>query len=283
MVAPASHEAIRVKRAWSPAAEDKLRALYATTPLPRLAFLLKRTEPAIRSRAKLLGLTRGNRMRWTNEQLSELVKRYPDDKTEDIARDMGRILGGVYQQAQKMGLKKSDAYMASDRSGRVQRGKQHPGMKSSQFKPGQAPANKGLRRPGWAPGRMAETQFAKGRPAHEARNYQPIGSERITSGVLLRKVTDDSSLYPARRWVPVARLVWEEANGPIPPGHAVVFKPGRATTERQAITPDSLELLSRGELMKRNTRHNYPPELNALLSLKAALTRRINRRTKELA
>ncbi len=83
--------------------------------------------------------------------------------------------------------------------------------------------------------------------------------------------------------VPVARLVWEEANGPIPPGHAVVFKPGRATTERQAITPDALELLSRGELMKRNTRHNYPPELNALLSLKAALTRRINRRTKELA
>jgi len=36
----------------------------------------------------------------------------------------------------------------------------------------------------------------------------------------------------------------------------------------------------RAELMRRNTRHNLPPELNALISTKARLTRLINERDK---
>jgi hypothetical protein len=110
--------------------------------------------------------------------------------------------------------------------------------------------------------------------------YKPIGTERIADGQLQRKVTDDPSVYPARRWVAVARLVWEAANGPVPAGHAVAFKPGKATTDRARITLDVLELVSRAELMRRNTRHRFPPELNQLLALKAALTRKINNRSK---
>ena len=68
---------------------------------------------------------------------------------------------------------------------------------------------KGLRRPGWSTGRMAETQFKKGRPAIEARNYVPIGTEKVDPErkVLMRKITDDPKLFPVNRWRPVHVLV----------------------------------------------------------------------------
>lgn len=50
-----------MKRTWSPAAEAKLRALYPSTPLPRLARMLGRTQKALRSRAKILGVTNRER------------------------------------------------------------------------------------------------------------------------------------------------------------------------------------------------------------------------------
>lgn len=106
--------------------------------------------------------------------------------------------------------------------------------------------------------------------------------QRSASVFLLeRKISDDQGIYPARRWIGVHRLVWEAANGPIPKGHAVVFKPGMASTDPDEITIDRLELITRAELMRRNTRHNLPPELNALISTKARMTRLINEREKD--
>jgi hypothetical protein len=126
------------------------------------------------------------------------------------------------------------------------------------------------------------TQFQKGRSASEARNYQPIGTLRVSNGVLEKKVTDDPGLYPARRWRPVARLVWEATHGPVPDGHAVVFLPGRATLIESEITTASVELVTRRELMLRNSRHTrYPPELNQIIQLKGAVVRKLNNRLKK--
>jgi hypothetical protein len=223
------------------------------------------------------------RAHWTAAELDVLVARYADTRTADLAAELGHTETAVYQRAYKLGLKKSEAFLASENSGRIQRGKQDPGMRASQFKPGLVPWNKGTK---GAMGPMEgckATWFKSGRPASEARNYQPVGSTRVSEdGYLQRKVTDDPALAPVRRWVAVHRLVWEAANGPIPPGHAVAFKPGRKTTDIDAITVDALELVSRGELMRRNSRHTqYPPEVNRLIQLRGALTRQINKRTKE--
>jgi len=104
----------------------------------------------------------------------------------------------------------------------------------------------------------------------------------VNNGVLEKKVTDDPSLYPARRWRPVARLVWEGVHGPIPQGHAVVFLPGRSSLIESDITIDSLELVTRRDLMLRNSRHTrYPPELNQIIQLKAAVVRKVNNRIKK--
>lgn len=214
---------------------------------------------------------------WTESEREEVRRRYPDEVTADIGRDINRSVGGIYDQANKMGLRKSPEFM-SRVHGRVL----IRAGAASRFSANHATWNKGI--PGSAGNHpnTKRTQFKPGRRPEEARNYRPIGTLRICKdGYLERKITDDQSIAPARRWVGVHRLVWEETNGPIPKGHAVVFKPGMASTDVDAITIDAVELISRAELMRRNTRHNLPPELNALISTKARLTRLINERYKD--
>jgi hypothetical protein len=158
-------------------------------------------------------------------------------------------------------------------------------MTATQFKKGQTSWTKGLRGVVGVQDGCRATQFKKGQMAGAAQhNYKPIGTLRINAeGVLERKVTDDPNIYPARRWVSVARLVWEAANGPIPAGHLVRFKPGMATTDPDLVTLDRLECITRVENMRRNSVHTiYPPEVAHLVQLRGALNRQINKRAKAL-
>lgn len=215
-------------------------------------------------------------------QVETLRRNYPHLPTHLVARMCGHSEKSTYQKASVLGLHKSAEYLTSPESGRLHRNDNRVGH--SRFGPGNVPHNKGLRRPGFAPGRMAATQFKVGeRRGAALHNYVPIGSLRLsTEGYLQRKVTDDPALFPARRWVSVHRLVWEAAHGPVPQGHTVVFLPGRRTTDLAAITFDSLELISRAELMRRNSYHTrYPKEVAQLIQLKGALNRKINRRSRQ--
>ena len=214
---------------------------------------------------------------WTDAEREEVRRRYPNEVTAEIGRDINRSVGGIYDQANKMGLRKSPEFMSRIHGSVLIRA-----GAASRFSAGLEPWNKGIPGSTGNHPNTQRTQFKAGRAPEEARNYQPIGSLRICKDSYLeRKVTDGQSIAPARRWVGVHRLVWEETNGPIPKGHAVVFKPGMASTDVDAITIDAVELITRAELMRRNTRHNLPPELNALISTKARLTRLINERDKD--
>ena len=183
----------------------------------------------------------------------------------------------MYATASDMGLKKSPEFLASPAFTQFR-----TGHAPTQFKPGLVPWNKGIAGSTGNHPNTKATQFKPGRRPEEARNYRPIGSTRVTrDGYPERKITDDQSIAPSRRrWVAVHRLVWEEVNGPMPKGYVVVFKPGMASTDPDEITIDRVELITRAELMRRNTRHNLPPEINALISTKARLTRLINEREK---
>lgn len=215
---------------------------------------------------------------WTPEHIALLRVLYPDHATTDIAARLGRAAASVYNKAHALGLRKSAAFLASDRSGRVQRGRQDPRMTAHQFKPGMTPWNKGTHYQ--AGGRSALTRFKPGRPPHEARNYKPIGTLRINKdGYLERKVSDDPRLAPVRRWVGVHRLVWEQAHGPIPPEHIVVFRPGMRTADLLHITADRLECISRAEHARRNHPMNKSPDLARLVQLKGCITRQVNRLT----
>lgn len=215
---------------------------------------------------------------WQQHEI-EIVRRfYADSLTEDIARALDRPLRAVYNLAFSLGLHKSKDFLASPQARRLD------GVigTATRFRKGQLPWNTGVKgSTGLHPNSIA-TQFKAGRHASTAHNYAPIGSERISKdGYLERKVSDDPSIAPTRRWVAVHRLVWEAAHGPIPAGHAVTFRPGRRTTDAALITEDGLELVSRGELARRNHPRNHSPELVALVQLKGAITRQVNRIARE--
>lgn len=222
---------------------------------------------------------------WTERELAVLRARYPEDSSVAVAKALGRPLHQVYGAAYRYGIKKSEAFLASDKSCRIQRGKQNEAMRASQFKLGHPTWNKGKKGSTGKHPNCRKTQFKKGCMAGAAQaKYVPIGTERVSHyGVLERKITDDPKLYPARRWVPVGRLVWEAAHGPIPPKHAVRFKPGMATTVAEEITADKLECISFAENMRRNTIHRYPKPLADVMRVRGVLNRKINNRTKENA
>lgn len=220
-----------------------------------------------------------HRRRWTEPEDRVMREFYPRLRARDLAEVLKRPVGSVHQRAAKLGLTKSAEFQESDSSGRIQRGRCDPRMVATQFRPGLVPWNKGTNYV--AGGRSAQTRF-KTRPPEESRNYKPIGSHRINGdGMLERKVTDDRSLVPARRWTPVYRLVWEQAHGPIPTGHLVRFRPGMATAVLEEITPDRLECITRAEHARRNHPRSKSPELAKLVQLKGAITRQVNRIARE--
>lgn len=212
------------------------------------------------------------RRRWTDDEIAILRDLFPNHRTEDVATMIGRSTTITAQKANNIGLRKSAEYLASPASGRLLPGDTR-GL-SGRIQPGQTPWNKGIKfEPG---GRSAETRFKAGLRPH---NTRAVGDTKLTKdGTLVRKISDATGKR-CNRWRAVHELVWTEANGPLPPKHIVVFRPGMATAKVEEITLDRVECISLAENMRRNTVHNYPPEIARLLILRGALNRQINKRS----
>lgn len=217
---------------------------------------------------------------WTHGEVELLSRNYADSRTDDIATVLGRPLDQVYAKAKRLGLAKSNAYLASPAACRLRR--EGDVGKAYRFPKDHVPANKGLHQPGWAAGRMRETQFKPGTRAGVAgSNWKPVGAYRIDSeGILLVKVSDVLAATWPVNWRYVHKQVWEAANGPIPEGHVVRFRDGMRTADPKLLTVDRLELLTLAENLARN---RLPPELQKLSQLRGVLTRTINRKAKETA
>jgi hypothetical protein len=232
----------------------------------RQAQRTKASRPAIPDKP---GYRSGKRL-WTMADDDRMRREYPDTPTSDLARSLGRTIEALYGRADKLGLSKSAAYLAGPHACRLRRG-DNVGA-AFRFKPGQTPPNKGIRRPGFGPGRMKETQFKKGQAGW---NHKPVGSTRLCDGYVYRKVSDIRNVPWTRNWTLEHFLVWERANGPVPTSHALAFRDADRTNTRL----DNLELITRAELMKRNTVHNLPAPLAQTIQLLGALNRQIRRRT----
>lgn len=217
---------------------------------------------------------------WTPEQIALLRQIYPSELTREVAQRLGRSTSGVWVKAQQLGIKKTPAFLAGAKSGRIQRNQQHPAIVATRFRAGQEPWNKGTSfRPG---GRCEETQFKPGQRPH---TWLPVGTYRIVTDRkkqrnLEQKISDQAGPNHVR-WKPVARIVWEAAHGPTPKGWLVVFKPGIKTLALEEITLDRLECISRADNARRNHPGNQHPEIARLYQLKGAITRQVNRRIKE--
>jgi hypothetical protein len=202
---------------------------------------------------------------WTPDEVQFIRANYANMPNAVIASKLGRTQPGVLRKAFNLGLKKSADFMKANNRG--------------VFKPGHETWNKGMAY--HAGGRSQTSQFKPGQiNGRAATLVKPVGSYTINRDGCLEQKVSGASGSRHLRWRPVHRLVWERENGPVPAGHAVTFKPGRHTTDPERITLDALELVTRAELMRRNTVHRYGPEVARIAQLRGAINRQINQRIK---
>ena len=188
--------------------------------------------------------------RWSDAEERALRRLYQTHTAREIGERLGRSRIAIKNKALKLGLGN--------------------GIKSHNagcFKPGLVSWNKGTRF--IAGGRSAETHF---KPGDKPHTWNPVWHERVSNeGYLQRKVTDTG--VTGRDYRPVHHLVWQEAGREIPPGYALVFRDG----DKRNFALDNLELVTRADLMRKNSCHNYGPEIAAAVQLKGAITRQINK------
>lgn len=216
------------------------------------------------------------RHRWTPEQEALLRAQYAHTRTQDLADALALPLAVVQRKAYAMGLRKACeviAAMARERTLRPDHG-----SRAYRWQPGGKPWNAGVKGSTGLHPHSRQTQF---KPGNRPHHWVPVGTTRVKHGTLEIKYSDDPG-SPSRRWKFYGRHVWEQAHGPVPQGHLVVFRPGRASTDPAMVTLDAVELITRREIMARNTMHRLPEPLARTIQLRGVLTRAINQRTKLL-
>ncbi len=196
------------------------------------------------------------RVLWTEEQDQYLREHYPDELTTKVCEALGMGKQQVYRRAQILDIRKSlkfnEAYNFKE---------------ATQFVTGKAPWNKGLSYQ--AMGNSPHYQFKPGRRSH---NHKPIGYVRLTKdGYEEVKVRDTGTTR--NDYVRRQRIIWEEANGPIPDGNVIVFISGDKTDFRI----ENLEMLTRQELVQKNSINRFSPELREMIHLVAKVKRRIKK------
>lgn len=201
---------------------------------------------------------------WTKREMALVRELYPHTSTAKIAQQIGRTVSKVYARAGKLGLRKTAEYLASPDACRLRRG-DNIGARF-RFPKGHVPFNKGLRRPGYGPGRMKETQFKKGQMPTTKRE---LGDLRLNAdGYVDMKVSEELG---ANAWRAFHVVLWEDANGPVPRSHALIFR----DRDRLNIDLPNIELISRAGLCRRNSIHNLPPAIKGAIHVLGQLKRRI--------
>lgn len=80
------------------------------------------------------------------------------------------------------------------------------------------------------------------------------------------------------KWYPLHQKIWQDENGKVPEGMCIWFKDGDTLN----CTIDNLELITRAEIMSRNTISQYPEELKQTIILTNKIKRKIESHEKHL-
>ncbi len=184
---------------------------------------------------------------WTDEDKQLLAKFHPDTSNADLAVMFSRKKDAIESMAHAMRLKKTQAYKRA----LAEKNRFYEAGAANRFKKGQTSWNKGRKGYLSEPQAMAliPTQFKKG---NQPLNTLPVGTVTVDS-YGCKKI----KLGEPNVWQFLHRHVYEAEHGPIPKGHALIFRDGNKLN----CALDNLQLLTRAELMARNSIQNYPLEL----------------------
>lgn len=143
---------------------------------------------------------------------------------------------------------------------------------SARIKPGHVPINKGKK---WdeyvskdVQERMRKTTFKKG----------GLPPTTLYDGAITTRYDKDARRY--YKWIRLAKGKWQmlhvnkwiKKHGHIPEGMIVVFK----NKDSMKVTLKNLELITLEENMRRNTRHQWPAELQEVIKLSNKINRKLN-------
>jgi hypothetical protein len=198
---------------------------------------------------------------------NEIIRqRFPHEKTQGIADDLGLSYSQVASRASTMGLRKTLEFKQSESSGRTNL---IEGGKKYRFKKGNVPFNKGKEMPAETYEKVKATMWKKGNRPH---NWKPDGT------IVERKDTDQNGrvyLYykvSDSNWILYHNKVWIEHNGPIPKKSIVRFIDGN--TRNCDIS--NLEMVSMRDNMHRNSIQRFPEEIKQIIKLTTKLNKTIN-------
>lgn len=200
---------------------------------------------------------------WTWQEEAWLRKHYPDMTRFELAGPLGKTPDAVQKKATRMGLRKSAAFRSANPY-RTER--QRTEIAKTRFKPGHKTWNTGMKGLDMG-GRSVDTRFKPGRLPH---NHVPVGT--------IVPATDSRGQYTylkikiaePKTWKFLHTLNWEAVNGPVPPGHVLIFRDGN----RENCAVENLECITRGENSSRNRWKHWndiPQPLKQAISLKNQL------------
>lgn len=202
-------------------------------------FGLDFTESKMKSYKKNHGLKSGTPHGLPAGRPSE---KYPDEVVKFIRENHIGI--GPKEMAARINETFGTNYTHSQIKGWYANHKLDSGI-SGHFTKSHVPFNKGNKGV-FLGGEVAEAcQFKKG---NKSWNWVPLGSERINGDGYVDIKIADGKLQ--KNWKGKHILIWEEHNGPVPPGHVVIFGDGN----RRNFDPDNLILVSRAQLAVLNKR-----------------------------
>ncbi len=138
------------------------------------------------------------------------------------------------------------------------------------FKKGSISANKGKKQSEYmSPEAIARSIPFRFQKQHLPHNAKYNGHEHLTKdGYIEVRVA-------LRKYVLKHKLIWEAANGKMPPKHCIWYKDGN----KQNVTLDNLEMISQAENLRRNQEsfRSLPPEIQEAQGLINKINRKIKK------
>lgn len=173
--------------------------------------------------------------KWTEEEIEFLRVNYPIyDRNELLAKFNEHFSEPITQSSLKATLGRYKIF--SGRTGLWQKGHTswNKGLKWDDYLSPESQAS------------CRRTQFNKERTMNNANhNEVPVGTEREYDGyVYIRQEVRNEKSKAYRWWKLKHHIIWEEANGPIPKDHVVIFADG----DTHNFDLDNLILIKRCEL-----------------------------------
>jgi len=208
--------------------------------------------------------------RLTHKQVLEMLSRYPDTPSAEIAAQYGVSTSTVYQTAKRYRIRKSEAFMKSPAGGRIQQGQRR--SIATEFKKGQKTTlgQKLTFRSEATKIKGESTRWRKGNLPHNTKEDGAITVRCLYSDGQ-RKQYKYIRLSVAR-WEFLHRHLWMTHHGDIPKGSNVIFRDG----DTMNCVIENLECITDKELAYRNRHTQYPAEIRQLIEARNKLNREIH-------